>query len=164
MGSAIGQWLGIHAPQRLHKLILASTATKFGAADVWNARIELVSREGLAPVIPGTLDRWFTPDFHQSHPEVIARTRAQLQDTSVQGYTACCAAVRDTDFRSTVASIHVPTLVVVGTLDPVTPPAEAQSIAAQIPAAQLVELPAAHLCSVQAATQFNAALLSFLAD
>ncbi len=162
MGGAIGQWLGIHAPQRLHKLILASTATRFGTPEVWNTRIDLVTREGLAPVIPGTLDRWFTPDFQQSHPEAIAHIRAQLQATSVAGYTACCAAVRDTDFRATIGSICVPTLVIAGTFDPVTPPVEAHSLVAQIPGAQRVELPAAHLCSVQAATQFNAALLGFL--
>ena len=162
MGGSIGQWLGINAPERLQRLVLANTAAKIGSAETWNPRIALVEREGLTPVIPGTLERWFTPAFHAAHPEVIASTRSQLEATAVPGYTACCAAVRDADFRSTAASISIPTLVLTGTHDPVTPPADARWLADQIPHARYLELPAAHLSSVEAAETFNHALLNFL--
>lgn len=162
MGGSIGQWLGVNAPSRLRRLVLANTAAKIGSPETWNPRIALVEREGLAPVIPGTLERWFTPAFHAAHPEVIASTRSQLEATAVSGYTACCAAVRDADFRATATSISVPTLVLTGTHDPVTPPADARWLADQIPHARYLELPAAHLSSVEASESFNQALLAFL--
>jgi len=37
MGGLTGQWLGIHQPQRLHKLVLANTAARIGAADAAGA-------------------------------------------------------------------------------------------------------------------------------
>jgi 3-oxoadipate enol-lactonase len=162
MGGVIGQWLGIHAANRLHKVVLANTAAKIGVSDVWNARIELVLCEGLDPVIPGTLERWFTPAFHAVHPEAIEETAAMLRGTSVPAYAACCAALRDTDFRASLSAITVPTLVLAGTFDPVTTPADGRYLADNIPTASYVELNAAHLSNVEAAPTFNAALLEIL--
>jgi 3-oxoadipate enol-lactonase len=162
MGGVIGQWLGIHVADRLHKLVLANTAAKIGVPDVWNARIELVLREGLDPVIPGTLERWFTPGFHAAHPEVIEATDAMLRGTNVPAYAACCAAIRDADFRSRLSAIAVPTLVLAGTHDPVTTPQDGRYLADNIPAANYIELNAAHLSNVEAAAAFNAKLLEFL--
>jgi pimeloyl-ACP methyl ester carboxylesterase len=147
---------------RLHKLVLANTAAKIGVPDVWNARIELVLREGLDPVIPGTLERWFTPGFHAAHPEAIEATDAMLRGTNVPAYAACCAAIRDADFRSRLSAIAVPTLVLAGTHDPVTTPQDGRYLADNIPAANYIELNAAHLSNVEAAAAFNAKLLEFL--
>lgn len=162
MGGIVGQWLGIHAADRLHKLVLADTAAKIGIADVWNARIELVLREGLDPVIPGTLLRWFTPAFHDAHPEAIRSTEAMLRGTTVQAYAACCAAIRDADFRTSLSAVAAQTLVLAGTHDPVTTPEDGRYLADNIPVARYVELAAAHLSNVEAAPAFNAALLDFL--
>jgi 3-oxoadipate enol-lactonase len=46
MGGLIGQWLGIHASDRLHKLILCNTAAKIGDADMWGPRLALVEKGG----------------------------------------------------------------------------------------------------------------------
>jgi 3-oxoadipate enol-lactonase len=164
MGGAIGQWLGVHAPDRIDKLILSNTAAKIGNKEAWNARIALVQREGLAPVISGTLERWLTADFRESHPEAVVRVRAMLEATQVEGYAACCAAVRDFDMRDSIARIASPTLVISGTADPVTTIEDGQWLAANIPNAEYVELPAAHLSNVEASDAFNAAILSFLTD
>lgn len=162
MGGVIGQWLGIHTANRLHKLVLANTAAKIGVPEVWNARIELVLNEGLDPVIPGTLERWFTSAFHAAHPEAIQATDAMLRGTSVPAYAACCAAIRDADFRSCLSAIAVATLVLAGTDDPVTTPEDGRYLADNIPAASYVELDSAHLSNVEAAEAFNTALLDFL--
>lgn len=162
MGGAVGQWLGIHAPERILKLVLANTSPKFGEAENWNARIDLVRREGLASVIEGTLERWFTADFRAGNPPVVARTQQSIEATDPRGYIACCAAVRDADFRTTVKKITVPTLVIAGSNDPVSPPSDGQFLASQINGARYTELPAAHLSSVEAPEAFAAALESFL--
>lgn len=161
MGGVIGQWLGIHAADRLHKLVLANTAAKIGVPDAWNARIELVLREGLDPVIPGTLERWFTPAFHAA-PETIQAIAVMLRGANVTAYAACCAAIRDADFRASLSALVAPTLVLAGTHDPVTTPEDGRYLADNIPDASYVELAAAHLSNVEAPAAFNAALLDFL--
>ena len=42
MGGLIGQWLGIHAGERLHSLTLCNTAAKIANDEVWNTRIDTV--------------------------------------------------------------------------------------------------------------------------
>jgi 3-oxoadipate enol-lactonase len=163
MGGVIGQWLAMHAPQRLRRLALANTAAKIGTAEIWNARIATVELEGLDTVIPGTLERWFTAPFRSSHPAVIAKTEAMIRGTASEGYKACCAALRDADFRESAKTINVPTLLIAGTSDPVTTPADLRFLAGVIANSQLVELSAAHLSNVEAAEAFNQALLHFLA-
>jgi len=167
MGGVIGQWLGIHAPDRIDKLILADTAAKIGTSETWNARIEMVEREGLEPVIPGTLERWFTASFRAAQPETVARISAILYATVAKGYTACCAALRDADFRgefqdNDVRRIKASTLILTGRQDPVTTTADGKFLADAITDSTYVELAAAHLSNVEAADAFNAALLSFL--
>ena len=79
-----------------------------------------------------------------------------------QGYAACCAAIRDADFRETVRKIAAPTLVFTGAHDPVTTPADGRFLASNIHGAKYVELRSAHLSNVEASAEFNAALLEFL--
>jgi 3-oxoadipate enol-lactonase len=167
MGGVIGQWLGVHAPERLLSLVLANTAAKIGTAESWNGRIATVERDGLGAVIPGTLERWFTAGFRSSHPETVAGIEAMLRKTDPAGYLACCAAIRDADFRSmahvTAPGIAVPTLLIAGQHDPVTTPEDLRFLAEAIPRARYVELDAAHLSSVEASHAFSNALLDFFA-
>jgi 3-oxoadipate enol-lactonase len=162
VGGAIGQWLGIHVRERLHKLVLANAAVKIGNLETWNARIELVGREGLEPVISGTLGRWFTPAFLAAHTETVVEVAAMLRATNMHGYVAGCAAVRDANFRTDAGKIDVPTLVIAGKEDPVTPPPNAKFLVDTIPGASYIELSAAHLSNVECAPEFNAALIGFL--
>ncbi|HEY9127485.1 MAG TPA: 3-oxoadipate enol-lactonase [Acidobacteriaceae bacterium] len=164
MGGVIGQWLGVHAPQRLHSLVLANTAAKIGTNESWNTRIAAVERDGLGPLIPGTLERWFTAAFRASHPETVAGIEAILRRTEPAGYLACCAAIRDADFRETACTITVPTLLLAGLHDPTTTCTDMRSLANAISGSRYVELDAAHLSNVEAASAFNEALQAFLAQ
>ena len=162
MGGVIGQWLGIHASNRLQKLILASTAARIGSEEGWDTRIATVMRDGTAPIIPATIERWFTADFRAAHPDVIKSIEATLQATDPQGYAASCAAMRDADFRATIGEIRTPTLVIAGTYDPATTPEDGRFLAGKIVGSEYVELPAAHLSNIEAAAAFNTALSDFL--
>ncbi len=162
MGGQVGQWLAINAPSRIHKLILSNTAARIGTADNWNTRIAAVQKEGFAPLIAGVLERWFTPAFHISHPKEITRIRKVLDSVDPVGYIACCASVRDADFRSDLMRISTPTLVFAGTHDPATPPSDARYLADNIAGAQLIELNASHISNIEAAPEFTDALLEFL--
>ena len=81
--------------------------------------------------------------------------------TPSEGYNACCAAVRDFDFRRQVAQIKFPTLVIAGTRDVATTVADGRFLTECIDNAQLVELQAAHLSNVEAADDFSVAVKEF---
>lgn len=162
MGGMIGQWLAINAASRVRKVVLSSTAAKIGATETWNRRIATIQNAGLSAILPGVLERWFTPSFHRSHPDVIARTRAMLEASDPAGYIACCEALRDADLRKDAAGINALTLVIAGTYDPATPPVDGRFLAGAIGGAQYVELNASHLVNIEAKREFNAAVLKFL--
>ena len=164
MGGLIGQWLAIHHPERIDKLILSNTAAKIGTLDSWNERIETVSQQGVSAIADAALDRWLTPEYSRNNPDVRTRLLNQFKATTKAGYVACCMAIRDADFRETIRRINAPTLVITGTQDPVTTVSDGQFMQEAIPNARLVELPAAHLSAVEVADAFARTLNTFLAD
>ena len=93
---------------------------------------------------------------------MVARTQALLERTSPEGYTRTCAAIRDADERADLAAITAPTLVISGSQDPATPPADGRVLAGAIRGARYVELEASHLSNLEAETAFTAAVFSFL--
>jgi len=165
MGGLIGQWLGINAGERLHKLVVCNTAAKIGEPSVWNPRIETVLRDGQAAMVAlrdASIARWFTADFAEAHPDQAKLITDMLAATSPQGYAANCAAVRDADFREQLGAIQVPTLVIAGTEDAVTPPSGGHFIQQHVVGAEYAEFYAAHLSNVQAGDAFSARVVEFL--
>jgi 3-oxoadipate enol-lactonase len=164
LGGMIGMWLGAHAPNRLHRLVLCNTAARIGTAESWNARIDTVRRNGMKTVAAAVIERWFTPEFRASFPERVAPVREMLEESPPEGYASCCAAIRDMDQREAMTKITVPTLVIYGSKDPVTPPADAFFLLERIRGAKKVELNAAHLSNVEQADAFTQAVSSFCSD
>ncbi|OPA93662.1 3-oxoadipate enol-lactonase [Pseudomonas fluorescens] len=165
MGGLIGQWLGINAGERLQRLVVCNTAAKIGTPDIWNPRIETVLRDGSAAMVAlrdASIARWFTADFAAANPHQATRITDMLAATSPQGYAANCAAVRDADFREQLSAIKVPTLVIAGTEDAVTPPAGGHFIQQRVQGAEYAEFPAAHLSNVQAGAAFSNRVIEFL--
>ncbi len=150
-------------PDRVLKIALCSTSPYMPSRETWNARIDSVRREGVAPLIDGILQRWLTMPYRIAHPDQVERIRAMLLTAKPQGYAACAAAIRDMDQRQSIKTITAKTLVIGGTQDPGTTPADHELIAASIPGAQLVMLEAAHLLHIERQQEFTEALLQFLA-
>jgi 3-oxoadipate enol-lactonase len=162
IGGMTGMWLAVNAPQRLAKLVLSNTAPKIGKLDTWNQRIKLVREGGTKPVAQSVVEKWFTLEFHAKQPDQIAKTRHMIETTSTEGYAGSCAAVRDFDFWEQVGIIRAQTLVIAGTHDQSVPPPDAQKLTKQIPGARFLELPAAHISNVEAATRFSDEVSEFL--
>ena len=93
---------------------------------------------------------------------MVAKALRTLVATSPEGYVASCAAVRDADARAEIAAIRAPTLVVAGSSDPATPPADGHLLKEGIAGAQYVELQASHLSNLEAPEAFNTELARFL--
>lgn len=165
MGGLIGQWLGINAGHRLQRLVVCNTAAKIGTPDIWNPRIDMVLRDGAAAMVAlrdASIARWFTADFAAANPHQARQITDMLAATSPEGYAANCAAVRDADLREQLSKIQVPTLVIAGTEDAVTPPAGSHFIQQQVKGSEYAEFYAAHLSNVQAGADFSNRVLEFL--
>jgi 3-oxoadipate enol-lactonase len=162
MGGMIGMWLGVNAPERMNKLALCNTGAKIGTPEGWNARIEAVRKNGMNSIASALVERWFTPAFRQKSPAVISNMLKMIEEADAEGYSACCAAVRDFDCREQLSSVRAPTLVISGAHDPATPPADGRFLAQHIPGARHAELNAAHLSNIEDQDRFNAELAAFL--
>lgn len=162
MGGLIGLWLGIHAAVRLDRLVVCNTAARVGTVDAWNSRMAAVRSGGMKAVAPALMERWFTTAFRASAPAIVESIQKMVLQAPVDGYLACCAAVRDADLRDRIAEIKARTLIISGSGDAVTPPADGRFLAENIPGARFVELEVAHLSNIEAATQFTDAVLQFL--
>ena len=162
-GGMVGQWLGAHAPERIERLVVSNTAAYIPAPDLWNQRIEVATTKGMAPLSKGIIERWFSPEFRAASPVEVERVTNMVLATPPLGYAACCGAIRDMDQRESIKTITAKTIVIGGTQDPGTTPADHALIAASIPGSQLVMLEAAHLLHIERQQEFTEALLQFLA-
>ncbi|HEX6959267.1 MAG TPA: 3-oxoadipate enol-lactonase [Ferrovibrio sp.] len=162
MGGMTGMWLGVHAPDRIDRLALCNTAAKIGTPGIWNDRIAAVEKGGIATILPGVIQRWFTADFAAQHPDAVKPIADMLLQCPPEGYIAACGAIRDMDQRNEIAAIRNPTLVIAGSHDLSTPASDGRFIAEKISGARYVELPSAHLSNIECEKAFTEALLEFL--
>jgi len=163
MGGSTGMWLARMAPGRFTKIILSNTGARISTQDVWNARIASVLSKGMTAVIDTTLERWFSNDSHKRNLPAISAVRKMLMTTPAHGYAGCSAAIRDCDQRWGIGAVKLPTLVIIGTLDPGTPPAGGEEIASRIRGAKVARLEAAHLSNLEKSEAFTAEVQKFLA-
>ncbi|HTW24606.1 MAG TPA: alpha/beta fold hydrolase, partial [Candidatus Baltobacteraceae bacterium] len=62
LGGMIGQWLGANAGDRLTGLILANTSSHIGPKSFWDERRRLVLDGGMAAIVDGAMQRFFSPE------------------------------------------------------------------------------------------------------
>ena len=163
LGGIVGQWLGIHAPERVDRLILCHTTSFLGPAAQWDSRIaSVLEAEDMSETAEMFLGNWFPRHMLQVECATTEKFRAMLLATPRQGLAGCYAAVRDTDMRRTVALIRSPTLVIAGEYDTVTLPSHSEWIASKVPGSRLAVLPAVHLSNVEYTGAFLKFVLEFL--
>lgn len=164
MGGMVGMWIGIHAPERLGRLVLANTTPHIPLPrEAWNQRIATASSEGLANIAVQTVDRWLGNDFKSRNPRAREEIVATMRNMSPTGYAGTCAVLRDADQRSEIGRILAPTLVITGAADVSTPLAAAQALAAAIPRAHAIAIAGAgHLSNVERPDDFNQLIREFL--
>jgi 3-oxoadipate enol-lactonase len=108
MGGMVGQWLGANAPNRVDKLILSNTACYYPDPTFWVERLKFVRANGLPALVGANMERWFTKDFRERAPDVIARMTEMFLKTDIEGYVGCMEAIRDMDHRPLLPKIKAP--------------------------------------------------------
>ena len=164
MGGFTGQLMAMDYPDKVLSLCLCDTACAMPPASLWQERIDGARRDGIAGLMPATLERWFTKGFRESGDPRLDKVREMILGTEVDGYIGCAAAIRDMDLCGRLAEIGTPTRVIVGADDPACPPASAQALHEGIAGSSLVVIPdAAHLPNIEQTELFNEVLRRFLA-
>ncbi|MCO1655723.1 3-oxoadipate enol-lactonase [Pseudonocardia humida] len=163
LGGMVAQWLGIHAPDRVDRLVLANTAAYLGPPDQWDRPIaDLLAAPDMRATAEVFLHNWFPARMLQD--EVVEGFRRTLLATRREGVAGSWAAVRDYDLRRTATLIRSPTLVIAGEHDTVTSAGHGQELAAIIPGARYTEMPVMHLTNVERPAEFVDAVVEFLSE
>ncbi|MDI3409015.1 bifunctional 3-oxoadipate enol-lactonase/4-carboxymuconolactone decarboxylase PcaDC [Streptomyces cavernicola] len=150
LGGAIGADLALRHPQRVASLALIAASPRFGTADEFRQRGVIVRTNGLDPVARTAPERWFTPGFAANQPAITEWAVQMVRTTDPGCYISACEALAAFDIKAELGRIGVPTLVLVGSEDQVTGPAEARTLVAGIPDARLAVVPgASHLAPVE---------------
>ncbi len=163
LGGMIGQWLGVNAPARLSRLVLANTSPRVADPAAFETRRRTVLEKGMGAIAESMLERFFSESTRSQGLPAVASTRYTLLATNPAGYAGCCAAVRDMDHIPLLERIRVPTLIIAGDHDQSTPwSGHGEVLARTIPGAKAAHLPTAHLSNLERPSSFTAALVGFL--
>jgi 3-oxoadipate enol-lactonase len=164
VGGLIAQELMQRGRLDLRGIILSNTGLKIGTDTMWNSRIEGILRDGLDAMSHGVMERWFSPAFRQSQPDMVSLYRTMLARTSVEGYLACCKALRDAPaFDHSEMSRKLPALCIAGSLDGSTPPAVVKALADNIPQADYFEFDGVgHLPCIEQPQRYAKVLSDFV--
>lgn len=154
-------------PERVRALVLADTRPQADAEDARRTREENAQRalrEGMEPIVEVMLPKLFSAETRERGGEVLKDVRLLMLGTSPETAAAALRAMAvRRDQTDLLPSIKVPTLIVVGAEDSITPPSDSESMNAKIEGSSLVLIEGAgHVPNVERPAEFNRALVEFL--
>ena len=165
MGGYVALALMRRRPEKVRALALVDT--RAGADDeAGRARrdeaIATVRSGGVAPIAQAMLGKLLSPEGLKK-ADLVERASRIMTRQKPETVAADLVAMRDrADQTVTLSLIAVPTLVVVGELDTLTPPSESQAMTAAIPGSRLAVIPGAgHLAPMERPRAVAAAMSEF---
>jgi 3-oxoadipate enol-lactonase len=167
MGGYVALAFARRHADRLTHLILADTRREADDAPGRENRdrlIKLTTEFGPSKVYEVMLPKVLGESTKANHPKVVEFARGIAARQSGSGVIGGLTALRDRpDSTPGLAEIEVPTLIIVGEEDVVTPPPLSEAMAKAITGSTLVRIPeAGHLSNMEKPEAFNTAVLDFL--
>lgn len=167
MGGYVALAFARRHPERLRALILADTRAEADTDEAKANRerlIALAERHGAAGVIEQMMPKMVGDETRSQRPEVIEEIRKMATAQTTEGVCNALRAMRDRpDSTPFLGAVKVPTLVLVGTEDTLTPPANAEAIGRGIAGARLAMVPGAgHISNLEKPADFSRAVDEFL--
>ncbi len=156
MGGAVALVVATRAPARVAGLVLVCSAARFTLAPEGIATARDVSR--------GRLPQQFTTDTFAASTSLDLMKEAWMEQvkTDPRVRLVDLEACQAFDGRPLLAQVRVPTLVVAGADDGITPPAQSEELAAGIAGARLETIAGAgHQAPLEQSETFNRLLVAF---
>jgi 3-oxoadipate enol-lactonase len=170
-GFSMGGYIALRAiernPERFNALVLCDTMS---AADSNEAKIrransiKQIKKDGVGQFAEGFLKAVFAPETFDSKPDIIDEIRRIILSNSPIGICGALLAMAGrTDTTEALSKISVPTLILVGEQDAVTPPTAAKILHEKIPNSKLHVIEhAGHMSNLENPIKFNEHLTRFL--
>jgi pimeloyl-ACP methyl ester carboxylesterase len=164
LGFSLGGYVALEFarahPDRLRALALIDTRAEADSDEGKKGRNETIEkvRKGGSAVLKGIMvPKMLTERTRKAKPDLVALVERIIGEQPQEGVVRALEALRDRpDQRPNLAKIRVPTLIVVGAEDPLTPVAASMEMQKQIPNAQLrIITGAAHLSPMEAVEPIN---------
>ena len=154
-------------PSRVRALVLADTRAQADTEEGKQARAQQAEKaltEGMAGIADAMLPKLLTPETVSKRPEAVRRVRDMMLKTKPEGAAAALHGMAEReDQTQLLPQITVPTLILVGSEDPITPVADSEKMNQSISGSRLVVLEkASHVSNIEQAEQFNKELERFL--
>lgn len=170
-GLSMGGYIALRAiernPERVLGLILCDTQSKADSneAKLKRARsIKAVKTNGVKSYAETFTKALLAPQTLATKPDIVHRIKQIIESNSTIGICGTLLALASrTDTTEALPKIEVPTLILVGEHDAVTPPSASQEIHDRIPDSEIHIIPnAAHMSNVENYQEFNKHVLNFL--
>lgn len=166
MGGYVALALYKQLPSRVRALVLADTRAQADTEEAKPARFQQAEKalsEGMASIADAMLPKLLTPETVSKRPEVVKHVRDMMLRTKPEGAAAALRGMAERDDQTDMlAKISVPTLIIVGADDAITPVVDSETMHRAIPNSRLVVLEnAGHVSNLERTEQFNDALLEF---
>lgn len=169
MGGYVGwQFVRRHA-SKVGSLIMCDTRAAADTPQAIEGRMKLaqaVIENGPEAAVTAMMPKLLAPSTLKQHPEIVEALRAMIVDTDPESMAAALRGMADrpdmTEFAST---LQIPTLLLAGEHDVLTPPSEMRSLSETIKGSTFVEISnAGHMAPMENAEAVNAAIRGFLQD
>jgi pimeloyl-ACP methyl ester carboxylesterase len=170
MGGYVALSLVARYPRRVRALMLMDTRAGADTPEAAQGRETtaqaVLEAKSAASVATGMVPKLFSKHTIEERPERVAPLRAVMEATTPRGIAGALRGMaKRPDRRADLAAIAVPTLVIVGEEDVITPPAEAKAMSDAIPHARLVIIPrAGHMAPYENPSVVNPVILQFLSS
>lgn len=153
--------------ERVSRLILADTKV---AADTEEARktrlsaAEDVLKRGTEPFIDAQLPRLMGESTHRNRPDLVQDAKRMMMQASAAGIAAVQRGMAERpDSTSTLSTIDVPTLVIVGDEDSLTPSSEMEKIHRGVRGSSIRRIPkAGHYAPFEQSEEVHRVIREFL--
>jgi 3-oxoadipate enol-lactonase len=165
MGGNTAVVYAVAYPDTLDGLILVDTTAWYGedAPEVWEQKAHNAETEGMEPVLAANMSRWFSDSFPDEHPDRVEMVAEMVLANDPSCYAAAGRALGRFDAREGLSQIDCPTLILVGSEDPATPPAMAEYLHQNIANSELHVLPGLrHMTPVEAPDRVGQLIGDFL--
>ncbi len=171
VGLSMGGYIALRAiersPDRIKALVLCDTRSEADTNEgklKRAASIKLVKTEGVKKFAEGFVKAVFAPETFETKPEIVKFIQDIIERTSPLSIAGTLLALgARTDTTASLQKISIPTLILVGEHDALTPVAAALSMHEKIRNSELIVIPkAAHMSNLENPEAFNSALKEFL--